>query len=90
MFLIYQRIIVTSLRLYVFYEFESYDARKEREESYVYGNQYDFFTTPVMIQMSYLFSNKRNLDTIKNMFKRKNRIAPSGSIGAAQSTLVDN
>ncbi|CAP39331.2 Protein CBG22838 [Caenorhabditis briggsae] len=74
--------IQTSLRLHIFDQFELENSLKTTD---FYGNHFDFVTTPVMIQMSYLFSNKRNLDTIKNIFKRKNLTVPSISRGESQS-----
>ncbi|CAO4381784.1 unnamed protein product [Caenorhabditis nigoni] len=78
-FILYQTIglaafKVTSLRLHIFQYFE---AGMSQDTGFYFGNQFDFYTTPVMIQMSHLFSNKRNLDTIKNILKRKNRTVPS-------------
>ncbi|PIC30044.1 hypothetical protein B9Z55_021423 [Caenorhabditis nigoni] len=76
----------TSLRLHIFY---LYETDREPDELILYGNHFDFFTTPVMIQMSYLLSNKRHLDTIKNIFKRRNQTVPSIPISAAHASAVD-
>ncbi|CAO4381772.1 unnamed protein product [Caenorhabditis nigoni] len=78
---------VTSLRVHIF---ERFEADFAQNGFVLYGNNFDFFTTPVMIQMSYLFSNKRNFDTIKNIFKRNNRTLPSISLGTARTASVDN
>ncbi|CAO4381771.1 unnamed protein product [Caenorhabditis nigoni] len=77
---------ITSLRLHIFY---LYETDREPDEFILYGNHFDFVTTPVMIQMSYLLSNKRHLDTIQNILKRRNRTVPSIPISAAQASAVD-
>ncbi|CAP39330.2 Protein CBG22837 [Caenorhabditis briggsae] len=90
-FILYQTIglaafKVSSLRLHINTQLE---ADRPRDNTFYYANYHDFYTTPVMIEMSYLFSNKRNFDTIKNIFKRNNRTMPSSAIGAAQASSVD-